>query len=219
MGIMSTFHVRFSNIVLPVLFLAAFILFPACKARDTDAKQQSANQEHKGHQQTIAPKRYSRSIVAYTPPKVTLVDMTGAEVPLASALNYEGPVLMQFIFTTCPTICPVMSATFSTAQDKFGADLDRLRMISISIDPEHDTPARLREYAQKFKAKPQWQFLTGTLEDIVTVQKAFGVYRGNKMRHEPYTYLRASPHAPWVRLDGLMSASQLVAEYHKVIAQ
>jgi len=52
-----------------------------------------------------------------------------------------------------------MSASFAAAQDKLGPELDRLRMVSISIDPEHDTPARLQEYAQKFKARRQWLFL------------------------------------------------------------
>jgi protein SCO1/2 len=95
-----------------------------------------------------------------------------------------------------------MSSTFSAAQSKLGADLARVRMISISIDPEHDTPERLRQYARKFKAGPQWLFLTGKTEDIASVQKAFEAYRGNKMRHEPLTFLRAESSESWVRLDG-----------------
>jgi protein SCO1/2 len=123
---------------------------------------------------------------------------------------------LQFIFTTCPTICPVMSATFSAAQEKFGPDLDRVRMISITIDPEQDTPARLGEYARKFKARRQWLFLTGKMESVIAVQKAFDAYRGTKMRHEPLTFLRAGPGQPWVRLDGLLSAAQLFDEYQKL---
>ena len=61
-------------------------------------------------------------------------------------------------------------------------------MISFSIDPEYDTPERLRKYAALFNAGPQWQFLTGSLANSVAIQKAFDVYRGNKMNHEP-TYL------------------------------
>jgi protein SCO1/2 len=171
--------------------------------------------DHQHHQQV--PQRYSRSLALYDVPDVTLVDMTGAEVRLASVLSYEGPVLLQFIFTTCPTICPVLSSIFSGAQSKLGADLEKVRMVSISIDPEYDTPARMREYAEKFNAKPQWRFLTGKLDDIVAAQKAFDAYRGNKMRHEPVTFLRASPKDPWVRLDGLMGAGDLVAEYHRLM--
>ncbi|MGH8553086.1 MAG: SCO family protein, partial [Methylococcales bacterium] len=151
--------------------------------------------------------RYSRSVASYEIPDLMMVDMSGTEISLRLLLSYEGPVLLQFIFTTCPAICPVMSQIFSAAQEKFGPDLDRIRMVSISIDPEQDTPARLREYARRFKARPQWIFLTGSLDDIFVVEKAFDVYRGNKMRHEPITFLRASPEE-WVRINGLMSAAE-----------
>jgi len=159
---------------------------------------------------------YARSIAHYEAPDITLVSMDGSRIALTSALKHDGPVMLEFIFTTCPTICPVMSSTFSAAQSKLGADLARVRMISISIDPEHDTPERLRQYARKFRAGPQWLFLTGKTEDIVSVQKAFDAYRGSKMRHEPLTFLRAAPGELWVRLDGLMSATQLVAEYERL---
>ena len=183
------------------------------------AARQCAGHAH--GQQTQAQEResFTRTVATYEPPDVTLMDMNGASVRLASALKYDGPVLLQFIFTTCPTVCPVMSGTFSAAQGRLGEDLARVRMISISIDPEQDTPERLREYARKFKAGRQWLFLTGDLDQIVAVQKSFDAYRGNKMRHEPLTFLRAAHGKTWVRLDGLMSATQLVAEYRRLTSQ
>ena len=93
----------------------------------------------------------------------------------------------------------------------------------IDLFAEYAAPAErtelLLEYARKFKAGPQWIFLTGDLEKIVAVQKSFDAYRGNKMRHEPLTFLRAAPGKPWVRLDGLMSAAQLLTEYKRLIAE
>jgi protein SCO1/2 len=175
--------------------------------------------DHQHHQQTPAPEQYTRVVASYDPPDVTLVDMTGTAVTLRSVLNHAGPVLLQFIFTTCPTTCPVLSEVFAAAQDTFGPELYNVRMVSISIDPEHDTPARLQEYAQKFRAKQQWRFLTGKRQDIVAVQKAFEAYWTNKMRHAPRTYLRAAPDAPWVRLDGFVSATELVAEYYHLLGQ
>jgi protein SCO1/2 len=174
---------------------------------------------HQPHGQPTAQQHYTRSIASYEPPDVTLVDMTGAAVPLGAALSHCGPVLLQFIFTTCSTICPVMSGVFAAVQEQFGAELAQPRLLSIAIDPAYDTPTRLQEYARQFKAGQHWRFLTGKRDDIVAVQKAFGSYRGNKMRHEPTTYLRASPDTPWVRLDGLMSAAELLAEYRRLLAQ
>jgi cytochrome oxidase Cu insertion factor (SCO1/SenC/PrrC family) len=156
-----------------------------------------------------AQQHYTRTVAHYDVPSVTLISMDGTKTSLASALKHDGPVMLQFIFTTCPTVCPVMSSLLSAAQSKLGT----VRLISISIDPEQDTPERLREYARKFKAGPQWLFLTGSTENITAIQKAFDAYRGSKMRHEPLTFLRATPGDQWVRLEGLMNATQLVNEY------
>jgi protein SCO1/2 len=200
---------------------AALFYAHAARAQQPPAPH---SQEHEQHSHDLQPPaaasaRYTRTLTSYAPPDVTLVDMNGARVPLAAALSYDGPILMQFIFTTCPTICSVMSGTFSAAQTKLGPELGRVRMISISIDPEQDTPARLRAYARRFKAQRQWLFLTGSLADIVAIEKAFDVYRGNKMRHEPLTFLRASPRELWGRLDGLMSATELAAECRRLLAR
>jgi protein SCO1 len=162
---------------------------------------------------------HSRSVASYVFPAVTLQDRAGRPFPLRSLDKYPGPLILQFIFTTCTTVCPIMSATLAVAQDKLGSDLDHLKMISITIDPETDTPSRLEEYARRYKARPQWIFLTGKEADIVAVGDAFRVYTGSKMRHQAATFLRASPGQPWVRMEGLMSAADLVAEYHKLFAK
>jgi cytochrome oxidase Cu insertion factor (SCO1/SenC/PrrC family) len=153
------------------------------------------------------------------PPDVTLTDSAGARVRLAAALESPGPVVLQFIFTTCPSICPVMTATLAAACEELGPDRNQVRMISISIDPEYDTPERLRDYAQKFKAGANWRFLTGSRDDVAAVQKAFGAYRPNKMQHEPLTFLRAAPGEPWVRLAGPITPAELAGEVRRLIGQ
>ena len=182
-------------------------------------EQQQSCSEDQVNNAPVARTSYTRTVVRYEPPDVPLVDMDGRKTSLSSVLKHDGPIMLQLIFTTCPTICPVMSSTFSAAQEKLAEDLVKVRMVSVSVDPEHDTPERLRDYARKFRARQQWLFLTGSLEDIVAIQKAFDAYRGNKMRHEPLTFMRAASGAPWVRLDGLMSSTQLVAEYRGLTAK
>lgn len=163
-------------------------------------------------------KHYRRSVHRYPIPDVTLIDMDGAEVFLPAALKGDTPTMLNFIFTSCTTVCPVLSMTFSQSQERLAAELENMKMISISIDPEHDTPQRLREYAKRHNAGAQWRFLTGNRGDIVAVQKAFDAYRGSKMSHEPFTLLRASVDVPWVRLDGFASAAELVAEYQRAVS-
>jgi protein SCO1/2 len=109
-----------------------------------------------------------------------------------------------------------MSATFSQVQDALGPARETVRMLSISIDPEHDTPTAQKAYAGRYGAGPQWQMLTGSLDDSVAVQRAFGVYRGDKMSHQPATFLRARPGQPWVRLDGFASADDILREYRRL---
>jgi protein SCO1/2 len=88
----------------------------------------------------------------------------------------------------------------------------------VSIDPEQDTPARLAEYAKRFRAGPQWQFYTGTASASVATQQAFGVYRGDKMNHEPLTFLRPAPGLTWLRIDGLASPGDLAKQVQLLVA-
>jgi protein SCO1/2 len=84
--------------------------------------------------------------------------------------------------------------------------------VSISIDPEHDTQPRIAEYAGRFGAGPQWQFYTGTAAASVAVQRAFGTYRGDKLNHEPVTFLRTAPGQAWDRIDGLATPEALIRQ-------
>lgn len=159
---------------------------------------------------------YTRSLASYALPDAKLVDMDGKPFALSTDLNGADPVMLNFVFTTCSAICPVMSATFAQVQQRLAREGDRLRFVSISVDPEHDTPARLRDYAKKFGAGPRWSFVTGSAEASLAAQRAFDVYRGDKMSHDPVTLMRAAPGGPWVRLDGFASAHELIEEYRRL---
>jgi protein SCO1/2 len=174
---------------------------------------------HAHHRRTLERTGYRRTIHDYSVPEVLLITAQSEEVLLSSELESDTPVMMTFIFTSCTTICPVLSATFSAAQGLLDAERVKPRMVSISIDPEYDTPARLRDYAKRYRAGREWQFLTGDRDAISVVQRAFDAYRGDKMSHEPLTFLRVSSEKPWVRIEGFASASELVREYHALLAQ
>jgi protein SCO1/2 len=159
---------------------------------------------------------YSKYVESYDVPDVVLTNSHGTALRLNSLLDRPGPLAMQFIFTSCTTICPVMTAAFHGLASRLGRGWPRARLISISIDPEYDTPSRLAEFAHKVKAGPEWVFLTGKPQGIAAVREAFRSSTDSKMSHVPLTFLRASPDAPWVRLEGLTSAAELEAEYRLV---
>ncbi|MDO8448466.1 MAG: SCO family protein [Rhodoferax sp.] len=181
---------------------------------------EEASHAHHHHAMPGKPDSYVRTRVAYSVPDVKLLDANGARVSLRSELaDQDRPVILNFIFTSCTAICPVMTATFSEVQATLGPQRSAVRMVSISIDPEQDTPAVLKAYAGKFGAGPQWQMLTGSLHDSIAVQRAFNVYRGDKMGHSPATFLRAKAGQPWVRLEGFASANDILQEYRQLAAR
>jgi len=160
----------------------------------------------------------SRSTVSYEAPGVTLVRADGKPVSLPHELDDGRPVLLNFIFTTCSSICPLTSRTLEEFQRKLGREASRVHLMSISIDPEQDTPARLTEYARKFHAGPEWQYYTGSVAASIAAQKAFDVYRGEKMSHTPVTLMRSAPGKPWLRIEGFVTPDELFDDYQKLLA-
>ena len=158
------------------------------------------------------------STASYTVPDVQLLRENGKRVSLRQEMDDGRPVVLNFIFTTCTSICPLMSQTFAQFEGKLGSDQQKVHLMSISIDPEEDTPQRLSEYARKFHAGPEWQHYTGTLAASVAAQKAFDVYRGEKMSHTAVTLLRAAPGQPWQRIDGFATADDLIKAYRELTA-
>jgi protein SCO1/2 len=107
----------------------------------------------------------------WTLPDFTLTERSGKPVTLG---DLKGKVWIgDFFYTTCPGPCPMLSSRLAALQKQFGAD-DRVRLVSISSDPEKDTPKVLGQYAAKFQAGERWLFLTGSKAAIQELaQKGF----------------------------------------------
>jgi protein SCO1/2 len=193
--------------VLPVFAAALMASFALTAAAD------EAADPHAGHHPSPAA-TVVRSTANYSVPPIKLVRDDGKSVSLADELNDGLAVVLNFIYTSCSGICPLASHIFSQLQHKLGADRDGVHLVSISIDPEEDTPARLRDYASRYLAGPSWQHYTGTMAASIAAQRVFEVYRGDKMGHTPVTLVRSAPGAPWVRFDGFATADMLLQELH-----
>ena len=102
-------------------------------------------------------------------PDFTLTDQNGAKFDSASKL--KGMVwIADFIYTTCPGPCPRMSSQMHEVQTALSA-LDGFRLVSFTVDPEHDTPPVLNDYSKLFQARPGiWFFLTGPQSDFAAPQ-------------------------------------------------
>ena len=167
---------------------------------------------HAHHRAAMKKTTYQVTDARYDLPDVQLLDGTGATVPLLELLDSEQPIALNFIFTTCTTICPVMTATFLQMQRALGTDAERVHLVSISIDPEYDRPDVLATYIKQFQADKNWTFLTGETKDIVNVLLSFDAYTGSKMSHRPITLLKRPDQESWIRIDGLASGQALAHE-------
>lgn len=181
---------------------------PSGSAADTRSSTENPNRDRP---------RYVRSLETHRIPPVELVDQTGAPVALTSALEGDRPVLVNFLFATCTTTCPVATATVVSMREALGPEGDDLRILSISVDPAHDTPKVLQAYARRHGIGPGWQLLTGDPVQINSVLKAFGVSAG-KATHTPVTLLKVRGSPQWVRLAGFPNSAQLVGEYRRLRA-
>jgi protein SCO1/2 len=195
-------------------FTAAAIT--ACVIAAAPAGAFAQGQEHTGHEQHMAQMKSAGKepeVRLMTPQPaldgIDLVDQAGRPTTLREAVATDKPVLVNFIFTSCTTICPVMSAGMSQFLANLGADEDGVRVVTISIDPEHDTAEVLRSYAARYHAPSSWRFLTGAPAAVDAAQRAFGAYRGGKNNHVAATFVRPSPAASWIALDGFSSAETL----------
>jgi protein SCO1/2 len=109
-------------------------------------------------------------------PAFTLTSQDGAPVSLA---DFRGKVVaVTFIYTLCTDTCPVLTPMMSFVQDRLGPDFGtKIAFVSITVDPERDTPAVLKEYAEAFSANPAgWAFVTGAPETIREVTRRYGVF-------------------------------------------
>ena len=165
---------------------------------------------------TGAAPRYTTSTITVEIPDVTLIDQDARVVTLRELVEGNEIVIVDFIFGTCTTICPILSAGFSNLQRRMGSGPGGPTLLSISIDPEHDSPEVMTKYLKRYRAQPGWSFLTGDRDDIDLVMRAFGAYVPDKMSHQPVSFIKMGASDQWLKIDGLVSTADLLAELAKI---
>lgn len=145
-------------------------------------------------------------------PDVELVDQDGKAVRIRSLLQSGKPVVVSFIFTTCTTVCPMLSSIVSRVQEKLGDRLGaEVLLVSVTVDPGRDTPARLKAYATRHHARPGWTWLTGGRGQVEQVLRGMGAYTPNFADHPPMV-LVGDGAGGWTRLNGFPSQVAIVAQ-------
>jgi len=144
-------------------------------------------------------------------PDVEAIDQDGRQVRFYSDLVRGKRVAINFIFTTCTTICPPMGANFEQLQALLGARAGAdVRLLSVSVDPGTDTPERLKAWGTRFHAGPGWSLLTGRKDDMDRLLKAMGVFTADRASHAPILLLGDDRTGRWTRAYGLASPAKIV---------
>lgn len=156
-----------------------------------------------------------RSVETCAVPDLVLLNQDGKKVRLRSLVESGDPVVVNFFYTSCTTICPVLSTGFANLQAKIGEDPRRLRLVSITIDPVKDTPKAMKDYSLRFRAKPNWDFLTGTKAEVERAMHGFNTFIPDTSSMVPINLIYKPKEKRWIRIFGVLSSSELLEECRK----
>lgn len=160
-----------------------------------------------------------RASVQVTVADAPLVDQDGTQARFRTDVIADRIVVVDFVYTTCATVCPVLSSVFARVQHRLGERLGRdLWLVSVSLDPVRDTPARLKGYAARYGAGPHWKWLTGKQEDVEQVLKGLGAYTPNFSAHVPMVLVGDARSGSWTRLNGFPAEERIVAKVDELLA-
>jgi len=149
---------------------------------------------------------------------VELLDQDGKKLRFYSDILKNKVVVINTFFTTCTSICPPLNRNFEKMQDALGDRLGKdAFLVSISVDPETDTPTRLKDYGRRFHARPGWVFLTGKKENVDWALYKLGQYVETKDDHTSILIIGNEPRGLWKKAFGLAKADELMRILEDVI--
>lgn len=178
--------------------------------RPVDQKEASADSVA-AHEAEMTKVSLSGQVPKMNIPNIEVLDQNGRKIHFYTDLVKGQTVVINFIFTTCTTICPPLGATFARVQKELGDKVGRdVRFISISVDPATDTPERLKAWGAKFHAGEGWTFVTGYKPNVDELLRVLGASFARREDHSPTVLIGNDAHGTWTRTYGLANTSQLV---------
>jgi len=152
-------------------------------------------------------------------PEIMVRDSFDREQPLSHLLK-DQIVVVNFVFTSCTTICPVLNATMQELEKRLQHRLGNgVILVSISVDPANDTPQKLRAHAEKLGAGAHWHWLTGRPAEITQLLKAFSVPIGRPENHPPLVLIGNASTDCWLRWVGIAAPQTLLDAVNTLAAE
>ena len=160
------------------------------------------NDGHGGRKESAAQKYFT---------DVELTDQDGRKLRFYSDVLKGKTVIINAFFTTCTSVCPPMNRNMEKIQAALGERVGKdVFLVSISVDPETDTPAVIKEYSKKFHAKPGWMFLTGKKENVDWALYKVGQYVEEKQDHMTVIIVGNEATGLWKKALGMAKPADLI---------
>jgi protein SCO1/2 len=171
--------------------------------------------EHAGHDMGAKTVKPQTAQIKFA--DVALLDQSGKVVSLEKDLVGNKIVVMGFIYTSCTTVCPVVSSIMGKVQQQLGHRVGtEVQLVSISIDPQRDDPKRLNDYARTFQKGPGWSWLTGSPQSVTATLKGLGAYSGDFKNHSPLILVGDGNSRFWTRYYGFTDPAELARAVEKL---
>ena len=192
------------------------ILSAAAFTTNAQVKPAPPAQPHDHSHMTTTAKDASPAEKYFT--DVELTNQDGKKVHFYSDVLKGKTVVVNAFFTTCTSVCPPINRNMEKIQDALGDRVGRdVFLVSLTVDPETDTPARLKEYSQKFHAGAGWTFLTGKKENLDWALYKLGQYVEKKDDHTTVLIIGNEPTGLWKKAFGMANVAELVAVVQSVV--
>ncbi|WP_079227938.1 SCO family protein [Pseudomonas putida] len=177
-----------------------------------------AGHDHDGHAGQPPAAHQEKTSVRFA--DVPLLNQDGMPVRLEKDLVGERLVVMGFIYTSCTTVCPVVSSIMGKVQQQLGGRVgEEIQLVSISVDPQRDDAKRLQTYARSFQHGPGWSWLTGSQYAITETLKGLGSFSADLSQHPPLILVGDGRTGHWTRYYGFTDPAVLVEEINRLSAR
>ncbi|WP_238066415.1 MULTISPECIES: SCO family protein [Pseudomonas] len=174
--------------------------------------------DHNGHAEQPPAARQEKASVRFA--DVSLLNQDGMPVRLEKDLVGDHLVVMGFIYTSCTTVCPVVSSIMGKVQQQLGGRVGQdIHLVSISVDPQRDDARRLQDYAKAFQKGPGWSWLTGTPYAISETLKGLGSFSADLSQHPPLILVGDGRTGHWTRYYGFTDPAVLIDEINRLGAR
>lgn len=189
------------------LIASAFLLLPM------QGNVSAHNVNHQGR----APDAADASRIKVKVVDRPVLDQDGVAHSFARDMVGNRLVVVNFIYTTCGTLCPLQSAVMATLQGDLGNRLEQsVRLVSITVDPAGDRPAQLHEQAERFGAMRGWNFLTGETKDIEVILTGMQAWVETPEDHSGFFLVGSADLHEWAKVEALASPAVLMEKINEM---